>query len=41
MLEDEGDAFRFHAKRQVTANRTKVIAQTENQEPLAHRSQLR
>jgi hypothetical protein len=40
-LEGEGDTFRFHTKCQVTANRMKAISQSENQEPLAHRSQLR
>jgi hypothetical protein len=41
MLEGEGDAFHFHFKRQVIANRMKAISQTKNQEPFAHRSQLR
>jgi hypothetical protein len=42
MLEGEGDALRFHLKREtLAANLTKAISQIEKQEPFAHRSQLR
>jgi hypothetical protein len=40
-LEGKDDLVQFHLKHEMlTANRTKVILQNENQEPLAYRRQL-